>query len=1137
MAWPQDELPAEYELLIGGSVGWVDVTDDVRLSSAASGGGTTITRGKSAEGNQADPGRMALTFDNRSGRYSPRNPNGEWYGLFGRNTPIRAAVKLASDPFSRVSASGWGSTPDGRVWAVSTVDFTVDGSQAKILHPTINATRETWLDRDWQDVEQLSLCSIPAVAVGASVVLGHTARRRSGGSLYWLRLEFDTAGKLTLKLSKRSGLSTLTELKSLSAIPGLSYTAGQRWWLRSSVCGQRLSVKTWPEGTVEPVAWMLSTTDNDPALQVPGKVGIMSWVVGGNTNINETRFDDYEAVDRRFFGEVTRWPPKWDVGGFDRWVPVEAYGILRRLNQGTSPARSPLYRAIAGSNPLLYWPTEDGSTAGQAASGISGVPPLAISPGTQFKPVEDFQDPFDTTRFGTSAIADLSQGGGLRTYNSVPPSVTIATDNWWTVGIAASGFDPAHIDSDVNLLEWYTPGGTFTKWQLRYLKAATRVQVLGYRPDVPGQPFLFIEKIGVNIDFGPRYVSGRRESANTFSIFLWETAGEFPDEQFLGVAGTFGGIAGQVIVNSTGAASDAPMLAGHVAIWGIDAPPAQLASVADEFGQIVFAPWASWQNETAINRLKRLCVEQGVPLDVLPVPSGGEITRMGWQSPAPFLELIRECAEADGGILYEQRDGLGLVYRPRRNLYNESPLTLTYGQTSPPFEPLDDDDTTRNDVTISRKDGSSVRLVQTAGPLAALDPPNGAGVYDTSATLNLAADGPLRDHCGWALHLGTVDGARYPQITVDLSSSQWAANASLTSQASAIDSGDQVSISDLPAWLPPGPARAQVQGYTERLDAFSWDLTWNGTPGEAWDVGIAATSRVSATGSRLDADLTAGGTSLILRSTQRNGAWQTNPAHFPQDLRVGGERVTVSAIGPALDDQFTRTVSGGVGTAPTGQVYSTANGTPADWSVGSGVVTVAQPDIGVLRYATVTQLWTDFDITVDMGWLIASATGAPVSGWLVLGDDLSNYYVAQMTLGTNGVVILSLLKRVAGSLVALPSGSGVIGPNAGGDFWRVRFRKEGAGLVAEARNLTSGQRVTIASTDSDPGLSTGGSFIGVATRRETGNTNTAPVFRFDNLTVTNPQKVTLTARGVNGVNRAWPVGTPVDIWQPTVFAL
>src|SRR6266536_6558718 len=75
----------------------------------------------------------------------------------------------------------------------------------------------------------------------------------------------------------------------------------------------------------------------------------------------------------RFHGEVSAWPQRWDPTGNDVWVPLEAAGVLRRLSQGESVARSVLYRRILrySTSVKAYWPCEDESGAASLASGLT----------------------------------------------------------------------------------------------------------------------------------------------------------------------------------------------------------------------------------------------------------------------------------------------------------------------------------------------------------------------------------------------------------------------------------------------------------------------------------------------------------------------------------------------------------------------------------------------------------------------------------------------------------------------------------------------------------------------------------------------------------------------------------------------
>src|SRR5690606_29030979 len=179
---------------------------------------------------------------------------------------------------------------------------------------------------------------------------------------------------------------------------------------------------------------------------------------------------------------------------------------------------------------------------------------------------------------------------------------------------------------------------------------------------------------------------------------------------------------------------------------------------------------------------------------------------------ATMLEQLEQCAAADGGILVETPERPGLRYRPRVSLYNQEPaLVLSFRQRGlVVVDPVEDDSALRNDVQVIRSGGSSGRAELTSGPLSVLDPPDGAGRYDDSVTLNLYEDEQAEPMAHWLLHLGTVDEARYPLITLKLHRAP-----ELIETVLDLSEGDLIRLTDLPAWLPPGPVDLILQGYTE----------------------------------------------------------------------------------------------------------------------------------------------------------------------------------------------------------------------------------------------------------------------------------------------------------------------------------
>jgi hypothetical protein len=319
--------------------------------------------------------------------------------------------------------------------------------------------------------------------------------------------------------------------------------------------------------------------------------------------------------------------------------------------------------------------------------------------------------------------------------------------------------------------------------------------------------------------------------------------------------------------------------------------------------------------EPATNRVQRLCDEHGIPVLVdgptggVNIPSWGDtiaagVQAMGPQQPAALTELLAECAEVDIGFLGEQRHRNGILYRSGATLRNQSPrVTLDFSAGHvPTLAPENDDQRRRNDVTATRPDGGSYRVV---------DPDVEAGSkvrYDEAVEVNVARDAELGSQAGWRFHQGTWPGMRYPSVDVDLAFNQ----AALADDWLAATEGDMVRVTDLPDEHPPGDVDLILEGSGERWSQRSWKPTLQCSPAGPWEVGVLGDDdlgKLDTAGSALDAAFDAGTDTTMDVETTLGPLWTTDAGEFPFDVDVGGARVTVTAIGAAVGQVQTFTVS------------------------------------------------------------------------------------------------------------------------------------------------------------------------------------------------------------------------------------
>lgn len=252
-------------------------------------------------------------------------------------------------------------------------------------------------------------------------------------------------------------------------------------------------------------------------------------------------------------------------------------------------------------------------------------------------------------------------------------------------------------------------------------------------------------------------------------------------------------------------------------------------------------------------------------------------------------------------------------------------LVLDYnaGQVFAPFDPVDDDQATRNDITVTRIGGTSARAEQTTGALSTAPPPAGVGRYDTGVDLSLHRDDQVADQAWWRLHLGTVDEPRFPTVPVNL-----IAAPELVATAMNVDCGDLISVLNLPIGLAVGAVRQVIRGYTETFTPDGgWELTYNAGPYAPYrivELDDATYGRLDSDASTLSSSLTTTATTVSVAVAAGYALWTTTgtrPGDFPFSIVIGGEEMTVTAItGTSSPQTFTvtRSVNGVVKTHTTG---------------------------------------------------------------------------------------------------------------------------------------------------------------------------------------------------------------------------
>jgi hypothetical protein len=850
-------------------------------------------------------------------------------------------------------------------------------------------------------------------------------------------------------------------------------------------------------------------------------------LIGRNQPLRISVPDGMGGKSYRLWGEVSDWAQDWEASGNDVWTDVAVSGILRRLAQGPAPERSVIYTAI--TDPLApslvaYWPCEDTTASTRLASALTngsamtwtGTPSLASYDG--FKASDPLPD-----------VTTATLSGGVARYDD-----PTATQVRFLAHIPTDGLSDGKILCAIDQLDYSAGSPQF--WEL-YYSTTTRSLVLrthasdgtvlgaelSHSLDVRGR-LLYVsveqEESGTSVNRALRLRDVT--SGTTYSVTDTATLTSLTRVtrvQFGPASRTVAGVAGTQYLPG--------VAVGHCTventITAIDALGVRLNPIG----------------ETAGRRIQRLCGEEGIPVDW--IGDLDDTVAMGGQGRSNPLTLMREAVEADDGMLYENTAVLGLGYRTRASLYNQdAALVLDYSGYNLAQVPVpkEDDQRVQNKVTVT-VNGVSQTYEETDGALSTTLPPAGVGAYGTDVSLNLedSAAAALLDQAAWRVHLGTVDEARHPQISVNLAHASFTANPALRRAVLALRQGDRVQVENPPAWLPPDTIDQLILGFEETITHFEHRLTFTCAPASPYTVGVldSTATRLDTPGSELLTAVSSGATSLtVVPSAGQSVLWTTDSAEVPLDVRVGGEVMRVTAVSDWLTDTFNRTVSNGWGAADTGQSYSTGGGTAADYAVSGGIGSHTLATVNASRRTFVSTSITNFDYYVDV-----TASALATGGFLSGGPtgryvDSDNLYMARLEFTTSNTLILTIRKRIGAAETSL--GSYTLPDTFVADtYYRIRFFVQGASLKAKAWLATDVEDPIWQVSVTDTSLSTA-SFLGVRSISSSSNTNVNPVIRYQNLRVVSPQTFTVT-RSINSVSKAHAAGADLRLATPTILAL
>lgn len=578
-----------------------------------------------------------------------------------------------------------------------------------------------------------------------------------------------------------------------------------------------------------------------------------------------------------FLGLVNGWNPTYDeTGRATQFVTVTANGKRRQVIQGKAPLKSPLERSwTAEGNLVTAWKLSEGRDSVQGNNFVTGGTPMTLDSGTvQFgQTAMVFGESFPKVT-GSTDVTPFS--------GRIGADVPLYSASTWQIEALINV--TATVDNAIGApLSWTMTGGTYPVMYLRvvYDGVGTAGNCIVAFEDVDGAVIAFI---GGTLTFN--IADGQTHYVRMLFEQVTATTARFTlyiDDVYSSTSGVVSAVCGTIThvsfpgpeLTTTDPALDSTSV-GYVAIT---------TSNVDRSG-----PADGFTGETATDRLQRLMDEEGIFLELV----GSSDTTMGPQGKAKLIDLFNECETADGGTLYDGRNH-GFTYVARSERYNLDTADLTLDADndnllfSPPFTPIDDDQRDINVATATRSGGGSATYERVDGPKGT----DAIGVYDTSQTFNVDSDDVLPDRAGWIVHLGQIEGFRYPKMSIRPGNQPALAAGWLACNVSSRVDIDNISVRT--PTQPVGDVALLLEGWTQVVMPTAWTAVLNLSSYTPWEVGLL-TSRgfMECGGSTLneDLDLTETGVDVLITDAC---AWGHASGNYV--IVIGDEEMTVTAVG------------------------------------------------------------------------------------------------------------------------------------------------------------------------------------------------------------------------------------------------
>jgi hypothetical protein len=206
---------------------------------------------------------------------------------------------LVQDSFQRSATSDWGSADVGGRYRLvgSASSFSVAGGEGVMVIPS-GATRAAWLDVAQADVDVRFQVRIGAAPAGNGTYVYGLVRRIDDKNGYRPKVRLASDGVVWLHASVvlngvETSLAPPMRARNVTAAPNVPLMVRMR---AVGTDPTMIRVKVWQLADPEPDEWGFSITDDTPALQKAGTVGVQVYQSSGTAGQQRAYFDELRIV-------------------------------------------------------------------------------------------------------------------------------------------------------------------------------------------------------------------------------------------------------------------------------------------------------------------------------------------------------------------------------------------------------------------------------------------------------------------------------------------------------------------------------------------------------------------------------------------------------------------------------------------------------------------------------------------------------------------------------------------------------------------------------------------------------------------------------------------------------------------------